>query len=294
MEPFDELIFEVSKFRSEILKYIDQDFALIKKNKKDFAAKKELTKHIKEFTSVKSIIITVKKDYFNAAVIPLYNQALSFDLLNIFKDYKNEGDIKDIEVVEEPSKYIKKLYIIFGDGLIDRFSARELTAILLHELGHSFTYTSNLPRILLALFQKSVGVVGMTLKYPIMWIFNLITIPVYLISTLIIITVVRSLTFVEHKSEYKADQFATKYGYGDEMIKVLYILHGKEKEIESHEAWWKKIWNFIEDLFSPSSHPTSSNRIKEVNENIINEYKKLYPKLSMELNIILKDINGSS
>ncbi len=291
---FNELLLEVSKFRSEILKDIDRNFDLIKKDKKDLAAKKELVKNIKEFASVKNIILTVKKDYFNAAVIPLYNQSLSMDLLNIFKDYKPEGDIKDIEVVDEPSKYIIKLYIIFGEELIDKFSARELTAILLHELGHSFTYTSNLPRILLSLFQKSVGIVGVTLRYPLLWIFNLITIPAYLASTLIIITVVRSLTFIEHRSEYKADQFAVKYGYGDEMVKVLYILHGKEKEEASKEAWWKKIWNFIEDIFSPSSHPTSSNRIKEVNTHLINEYKKLYPKLSNELNIILKDITKSS
>jgi len=293
---FNELLFEVSKYRSEILEEIDQDFALIKKNRKDLAAKKQLIKHIKEFTGVKNIVITIKKDYFNAAIIPLYNQIISTDLINIFKDYKPNDDIKDIEVVEEPSKYIKKLYIILGDGLIDKFTERELTAVILHELGHSFTYTSNLPRILLSLFQKSIGVVGMTLKYPILWLLNLITIPAYIASSLIIITIVRSLTFVEHRSEYKADQFAVKYGYGDEMIRVLYALHGKEQEKKEadNNVWWKKIWNFIEALFSPSSHPPSTNRIKEVNEHMINEYKKLYPKLSNELNIILKDINTSS
>lgn len=288
-----ELILEASQFRSEILKEIDQDFALIKKDKNALAAKKALVKNIKEFSGVKNIVVTFKKSYFNAAVIPAYNQIISMDLLNIFKDYKVDGNIKDLNVVEEPAKYIKKLYIIFGDELIDKFSPRELTAILLHELGHSFTYTANLPRILLALFQKTVGIVGMTLKYPIMWIFNLITVPVYLVSTLIIITVVRSLTFLEHKSEYKADQFAVKYGYGDEIVKVLYQLHGKEVEKKADENWFEKIWNFIESFFSPSSHPASSSRIKEVNEQMVTEYKKLYPKLSTELNIILKDINAS-
>jgi Zn-dependent protease with chaperone function len=212
------------------------------------------------------------------------------DLLNIFKDYNAGENIRSLNVAEEPAKYIKKLYIIFGNELVDNFSPRELTSILLHELGHSFTYTSNLPRILLTLCQKGIGVIGITLRLPILWLFNLISLPAYIISSLIIMTIVRSLTFIEHKSEYKADQFPIKYGYGDEIVKVLYKLHNKQVEKESRQSWWEKIWNFIESLFSPSTHPASSSRIEEVNDQMVNEYKKLYPKLSTELSIILKDI----
>lgn len=294
MEPFDELIFEASQFRSEILKDIDQDFTLIKKDKKALAAKKELIKNIKEFSGVKNVIITFKKDYLNASIIPIYNQQFSLDLLNNFKDYENSGNIKSLEVAEEPAKYIKKLYIIFGNELIDSFSPRELTAILLHELGHSFTYTSNIPRILLALFQKGVGVVGMLFRVPVLWLFNLVTLPMYVVSSLIVITIARSLTFLEHKGEYRADQFAAKYGYADEIIKVLYKFHNKEEIVKAKEAWWEKIWVFIKELFSPSAHPNNSSRIEEVNDQMITEYKKLYPKLSNELSIILKDIKSNS
>lgn len=290
MEQFDELIFEASKFRSEILKDIDLNFASIKRDKRSLAAKKELIENIKKFSGIKHVILSFKKDYFNAAVIPIYNQIISFDLLNIFKDYEAGEDIKSLNVIEEPSKYIKKIYIIFGDELIDTFSSRELTAILLHELGHSFTYTSNLPRILLSLFQKGVGVIGAVIRIPILWLFNLITIPAYIMSALIIMTVVRSLTFMEHKGEYKADQFAVKYGYFNEMVNVLTRLHNKQVEIESQKSWWEKIWYFIEGLFSPSSHPVSSRRIEELNNYMIPHYKALYPKLSNELSIILKDI----
>ena len=294
MEQFDELIFEASQFRSEILKNIDQDFTLIKKDKKNLAAKKELIKNIKEFSGIKTIVITFKKDYLNAAVIPIYNQLISTDLLNLFKDYEVSGNIRLLNVAEEPSKYIKKLYIIFGGDLIDSFSPRELTAILLHELGHSFTYTSNLPRLLLVLFQKGIGTIGMMLRVPILWLFNLISIPAYILSSLIIITIVRSLTFLEHKSEYKADQFAAKYGYWDEMVKVLYKLHNIDTQKKSNQAWWEKVWNFIESLFTPSSHPTSSSRIEEINNQMMTSYKELYPKLSNELSIILKDIKSKS
>lgn len=291
---FEELIFEASPYRSEILKKVDQNFISIKKDKNDLAAKKELAKNIKEFSGVKNIVITFKKDYFNAAVIPIYKQAISADLLNVFKDYEAGENIRSLTVAEEPSKYIKKLYIILGNDVVDLFSPRELTAILLHELGHGFTYTANLPRVLLALFQKGIGVVGMIIRVPILWLFNLVSLPAYIVSALIVMTVVRSLTFMEHKSEYKADQFPAKYGYGDEMIKVLSKLHNKQVEIDSQKAWWEKIWGFVDGLFSPSSHPVSSRRIEEVNEQMINDYKKLYPKLSNELSIILKDIKSSS
>jgi len=290
---FTELIFEVSPFRSSILKEIDKNFAQIKKDKKDSAAKKELTDNLKEFTGVKNIIINIKKDYMNAAVIPIYNQLISTDLIMIFKNYEAGDNIKDLEIVEEPSKYIKKMYIMFGDQLIDMFSPRELTAILLHELGHCYTYTANLPRILLALFQKGAGIAGIMLKTPLLWLFNLITLPAYIIASLTVITIVRSLTFIEHRGEYKADQFAAKYSYGDEMIKVLYRLHNRKLEIDAQKSWWEKVWSFIEKIFSPASHPTSSSRIEELNEQMINDYKKLYPKLSDELNIILKDIKNS-
>ena len=292
MENFEELVFEVSEYRSNILKGIDQNFARIKKNKNDLAAKKELTENIKKFSRIDHIVLTFKKNYFNAAVIPIYNRSLSLDLLDIFKDFEAGKNIKTLNIVEESNKYIKKMYIIFGNDIIDMFSERELTAIFLHELGHSFTYTANLPRILLTLFQKSVGIAGMMLKTPILTLLNLLTLPTYIISSLIVMTLVRSLTFMEHRSEYKADQFAVKYGYGDEMIKVLYKLHNKQVEAESKQEWYTKIWNFIGGLFTPSSHPKSSKRIEEINEQMLTSYKKLYPKLSDELNIILKDIKN--
>jgi hypothetical protein len=47
MEYIEELIFEVSKYRSDVLKEIDQNFAQIKKDKRDLAVKKHLVENIK-------------------------------------------------------------------------------------------------------------------------------------------------------------------------------------------------------------------------------------------------------
>jgi len=174
--------------------------------------------------------------------------------------------------------------------MFDIFSPRELTAILLHELGHVYTYTSNLPRVMVALFIKVTNIAGKLFKVPILSLLNMLSIPAYIISSLVIITVSRSLTFLEHRSEYRADQFAAKYGYGDELIKVLYKLHNKSVETEKHKRWYAKLWNFITEIFTPSSHPQSSKRIVELSEKMLEDYKKLYPALSNELSIILKDI----
>jgi len=285
-----ELIFEVSKYRSDILKDIDKIFSRIKENNKDLAAKKELTQKIKEFTSVKHVVLTLKPKYTNASVIPIYNQTISTDLINLLKDFESGENLKNLNVIEEPSKYIKKVYIIIGIDLINMFSPRELTSILLHELGHVYTYTSNLPRLLLHLFQKFVGFVGEIFKTPILAILNLLSLPAYAIASLIVITLTRSLTFLEHKSEYRADQFPIKYGYGDEFVKVLYKLHSRQVEVEKHRSWYEKLWSFINSWFIPSTHPTSSKRINEMSDKILEDYKKLYPHLNKELSIILKDI----
>lgn len=63
MEQFEiqELIFEVSKHRSDILKDIDRIFSQIKKNNKDLAAKKELAKKIKEFSSIKQVVLNLNQ-----------------------------------------------------------------------------------------------------------------------------------------------------------------------------------------------------------------------------------------
>lgn len=285
-----ELIFEVSKYRSDILADIDKLFGQLKKNNKDLAAKKELVKKIKQFSLIKQVVLTFKPNYMNAAVIPVYNQTISTDLVNLLKDFEAGENLKNLTVVEEQSKYIDKVYIIIGLDLLNMFSPRELTAILLHELGHVYTYTSNLPRILVNLLQKSVGIAGNVFKTPILLFLNLFTVPAYIVSSLIIITLVRSLTFLEHRSEYRADQFPIKYGYGDEFVRVLYKLHTKHIEKDKQKIWYKKLWDFINYIFIPSSHPLSSKRIEEMSDKMLQDYKKLYPHLDKELSIILKDI----
>jgi hypothetical protein len=290
LSEFKELLFEVSTYRSSILKQIDNNFKNIKENPKDLAAKKELIENIRKFTGVKHITLSIKPNYFNAAIISIYNQNMSLDLLNLLKDYKVEGNIRELDVVEEPSKYINKIYIIIGKQILEEFSPREITSIFLHELGHCFTYTSNLPRLFLSIFDKLFLVSGSIVQYSIKFILNASFFPLFVASLLISFIVMRSLTFLEHKSEYRADQFAVKYGYGDEIIKVLYRLKNNDDREGINKSFFSKVFDFIKMIFSVSTHPSNSKRIKEINSLILKDYKKLYPKLSKELNIILQDV----
>jgi hypothetical protein len=289
LEHYELPLFEVSPYRSSILKKIDKDFAELKKDNRNVQIKKDIISNIKEFTGIKSVLFSVKKDYFNASVIPVYNRALSLDLLTVCKKFEAGESISDLNVVEEPSKYIDKLVIIFGNTLIKQFTPRELTAILLHELGHGYIHTSNLPRLLVTLFDK-VGRVGGLITNSILWFLKILTFNVSLFFTMIFALITRTATFFEHQGEFKADQFAAKYGYGDEMIKILYKFHNFSKKEKDKQNWLVKILNYLSEVLRPSSHPEDIKRIIKISEVMMTDYKKMYPQLSDELSIILTDI----
>lgn len=284
---FKELIFEASPYRSSILKQIDEDFAALKKERSNKNIK-SLMNHIKQFTGIKKVIISIKANYNNAFVIPIYNRKISLDVIEMFKDFEN-NNIKELKVVEEPSKYIDALYVVFGDNIISMFSPRELTAILLHELGHGYTHTSNMPLILMGILRKIFIGIEIVPKIILLPLIGLSFIHAFFITaTCFLIT--RSLTFLEHRGEYKADQFAAKYGYADEMIKVLNTFKNLEEEHESKYSWWKKIYTFLWEFLVPSSHPKTTKRILELTDKMIEDYKSMYPEVSKELTIILSDL----
>lgn len=289
----EDVVFEASQYRSEYLKYIDEDFAKLKQNIKSTTVINSLVKHIEAFTGINNVVFSVKSDYDNAFVVPKYNKIISFDLIQIFKDFQAGKKLRRLETVEEPTKYIDKIYIIFGKKLINNFSPRELTAILLHELGHSFIHTSNMPLILIGLLRKVFITIGFIPKVILLPLIGLAWIHAFILTAACFI-VCRSLTFLEHRGEYKADQFAAKYGYGDEIIRVLYKLHGVKQNEESKKSWLKKVLNYLIKIFIPSTHPKETERILQVSDEMLSEYKKMYPKLSKELTIILSDIKSEA
>ena len=302
----EEPIFEVSKYTPKNLKSIEKLFNQLKKSPFDIYVKKQLVDKIKSFTKINQVTFSVKKNFFNASVLPIYNQNLSKSISNIIKDFKGHDfnqsieplKLKKMTSLEESSDYIKKIFIVFGEPLVEQFSAAELTAILLHEIGHVYMTTSNAPTIILNSFKEI-----MTLTSKILGTISIGSIAIgykkifelgsssFLIFILLILT--QGITFLERLHEKAADNFAIKYGYGIEILTTIKFLDNIGKRERSKKNLlikiFTKIVEILKDIFSPSSHPSPEKRIKDIENQIKKNCIEIYPDLSTELSVILKD-----
>ena len=260
-----QTLYEVSPYRESVLKEIDNAFYKLKNDKNNIQNKRELVKLIKKFTGIDHIFFSIKKDMINAYVIPIYKGIL-------FKT-KNLKTIKKLlEDDKKKNVYIDKIYIVFGDKLIDKFSPRELTSILLHELGHVYQHSSHLFDVL----KKTIN-------------FGSIFLTLSLVGILPALLMMRSLTFLDHFDEYDADKFTIKYGYGDETIKVLNKLNFLKNKKRSYDV--RDIFLNLIKIIIGSTHPSNSKRICKVAKESFKKYKNLYPKQSKELTVILNNFN---
>lgn len=274
---FFPVLFEVARIRSEILKKIEKDFDAIRKNISDRSNIKQLQDHIKEFTGIQKVIVTANMQSMDAAIFPVYTRTLP----KIARD-----DPKSI-TPENAHKYIRAIYVTLGQKLIREFPPKQLTAIILHELGHIYQHTSNLGLILpnLVNLLAKGGVQDVDELKDKSFVRRILTIP--LIAALFPLS--RSLTFSDHIEELKSDEYATRYGYGDELAKVFYKFSKWAGERRSSN-WLGRVWHRIKRAFSLSSHPSDSERICTIIQKMKKDYKKTYPKLSKQISTIYADI----
>lgn len=73
---FEPVLFEVSRIRSSILKKIETDFDLIRKEPNNRSYIKSLQDNLKEFTGIPKIVITANINNFDAAIFPVYVREL--------------------------------------------------------------------------------------------------------------------------------------------------------------------------------------------------------------------------
>jgi len=131
---------------------------------------------------------------------------------------------------------------------------------------------------------SGVGLMKSILLSPLMFGLGAISLPM----SLTLLAVSRSLTFLEHAGELQSDKFATKYGYGEEIARML-----NKFRIEStlqNKKFLKKVYNIIKHFFFPKTHPSDSKRICKIINNMREEYKSMYPKLKNDLTIMLSDL----
>ena len=261
------IIYEVSPFREEILKQIDKDFAELKKDPNDIKNRRRIEKHIKDFTGLKRVLFTTKK-IGTAHVIPIYNGL-------IFKSTKFQN-LKDIKkLLEEDlknSKYVNRVIINFNPVFMQKLKPRELTAVLLHEIGHIYQHKSHVYHVLRTIFSKSSGIL----------IFFLPIIP----ALITILLILRSIDFLEHRNEYNADEFANKYGYGDELVRAF----KKTLTPQNKKPVKEIVKDFLLKIFLGTSHPPTRKRMCKLINDSLKKYKDLYPNYSKELILLTKEL----
>jgi hypothetical protein len=241
-------IFEISNTVNPTLLEIDKLFDELK-------SEKIISKHLvilrKIELKLKSIFnydfklsIDYTVDTFNVAMIP---------------DFKLESYNNVLRNTSE----IQLINIIIGIDVIWAFNPREITSVVLHEIGHVENRLTGTLHTLRAFFQKHIY------KIPIISL-----IPI--IGGLISLLMLRGFYFTNHKAERLADKYVVKYGYGDELIKVMAKFQFWNKNAKRDESGIiSKIFNLLENNLL-KTHPDDKTRIKQIYNTIIDNYADQY------------------
>jgi len=183
------------------------------------------------------------------------------------------SDVKN-DIVNMNLFAIERLHFFIGSKLIASAQPKQMTAILLHEIGHVTKHVS----VLTSKIE--------TLLHHIQFAFSYITLLKILFFPILIITS-RSLNFKNHIDEYDADKFVNKYGYGDELASWL-SNESKLLNIKNNKRTGLMIvYDTIIKFLFGESHPDFDKRLLEVVNNMKQTYSKEYDTL--KLNQILND-----
>lgn len=173
---------------------------------------------------------------------------------------ENKYDLNDLDQLNLEPDDIDKAVIYIGSFALEKFTTKEIVAILLHEIGHFMVY-SPIEKV-----KKLVSV----------------TIPLLSLSFIVLLINVFASTgksSTSYRSEYDADSYAVKYGYGDELINAL-------KKIENTKiknlGIFYRIGNVINKFFKHREYPNNIDRIHLLKKTILKNYKELYPNVSQK------------
>ena len=267
-----EIIYEAIQNRSPILKEAEEQIEILTNNYKNKEALNKLNNLLKKFTNINNFNISIKYNLYNAYCITIYTDFFNKTLLDYFKkEQKSKINIKQVQ--RNASQYIDRMYIVLGHKIMKECTPQETMAIILHEIGHAFNHTTNLPNIL-AWFNNKIRSVHkkiLTLSlipFGVGWLFMTLS--------FIIGNFSKTLSFFEHKQEYSADKFATQYGYGDDLSKVLIKFDSKFKK-QKTLSWWKQLLVFLYKIIKPGeSHPMTQDRLCQMLKTIQSDYIKKY------------------
>lgn len=165
--------------------------------------------------------------------------------------------------------------IFITSGLMDLLNEREIISVCLHEIGHITNYDTITSA---GISLSSLGIAALIWKTCVDHIYNFngkAKIICGFIASLITVIIIKEAPaiMIGKLHEFRADRYASKYGYGKDLISALkkiekwikdykFKTYGEETKFE---AMLNKIGNFLD------VHPSFENRVKK-----LFEYEDLY------------------
>lgn len=285
-------LFEVANDVRPDIKAIQNVFSKIKKRNKY---------NVLDAVSLSVILKKVFKCKFNVEFIAGEKNAY---VLPFYKSENKNVNIsnKDIPEITEIIKNTEEINLWLGIPFLKEFTSGELTAVLLHELGHVYinslykvyTVTSIIDNVFLKLCKKIL------VLFNILYTYNrtrndpdkINIIPVYINAILFTLIYVLQLPcrFFSRKGERLADDYAVKMGYGDELISAFEKL---STIINNDIGFFKKIQMFLIDIFYLSTHPGLKDRTKYIIKKIEDEYSDRYPNMKTRFEKVFAKYNES-
>lgn len=253
-----------------------------------------LSPQVKKLENIISILIQMEKDkkldsklsIINTKLSKLFKSKIELNIIYSGSDAYNCGitcypdenaptyTADDIDISKELQFYGTKVVVIeIGIKLLEILTAKEMTAILLHEFGHwyynfvdSITFVSYITNKL-SLMLKGVSNVALFYTSTLSLASLMFTLSIILGS---------SSSFLQHKIEYKCDAFAIKYGYGDDLYSAFIKLKNLVSPNEGDKLKPKNIFSIIISHLFQTTHPTFDDRLREIIKSLETLYKSQY------------------
>ena len=290
---------EVSQYAPKKLKEMEQTLSELKKSSNNKNARLKLIQQMKEFTKIDDVVLFVDKE-LNAGVISVYKKNSLKNIVKTIVDKfstKNKKisieDLPKLTSVTENAEVVERIYIFIGRPLLKLLTPQEMLAVLLHEFGHVYSASSDVPDTIMAILKPLLNYTSFAVSVLKRSGFLDIVFELFLLYQAIITFLVHGISFTQRIGEKKADNYVVKYGYGDELVSVLTKFKGKEKEkpgmMETVKKFFSEILRLIFFFLNPPEHPSEEKRIKNLEDQIYGSFKKYYPHYGEVIDLVRAD-----
>jgi len=290
---------EVSQYAPKKLKEIEKTLSELKKSSNNKNARLKLIQQIKDFTKINDVVLFIDKE-LNAGVITVYKKNRFKDIIKTIADKFSTKqkkvsieDLPKLTTVSENSELVERIYIFIGKPLLKLLTPQEMMAVLLHEFGHVYSATSDVPDTIMALLKPFLTASTFLLSILRRTGVLEMAVELFILYQVVISVFIHGISFTQRIGETKADNFVVKYGYADELVNVLNKFKGKEKDNPGFVGLVKKFFSEIIRIlffvFNPPEHPTEDKRIKNLEDQIYGSFKKYYPHYGEAIDLVRAD-----